>query len=425
VTHVLIVGGGGREHAIAWKLAQSPRVSRISVAPGNAGTGEIAHNVDIDATDVVSLLAFAEEERVDLTVVGPEEPLAGGLVDQFEAAGLRIFGPCRAAAMIETSKSYGKRLMLDYGVPTPSYEIFEHLDPALDYVMNHRVTNYVIKADGLARGKGVFLPRGETDAEGILRALLERDALGPAGRRVIIERKLIGPEVSVTAFTDGETVAMMPPIGDHKRLYDNDLGPNTGGMGSIAPTPELTSELAEQVLHEIMERVLTGLRVESCGFKGVLCAGVALTDEGPSALELNVRLGDPGAQAVLPLLETDLLDIFEACVDGTLGDAQVRWRDEAAVSVALATSGYPERRDPGLPIIQTATMPDGVIVFHGGTRYAADGTLVTTGGRVLTVTGVGPDLATAVTLAYDAARRAHFDGVHFRADIGARALRQR
>ena len=425
MTHVLVIGGSGRAHAIAWKLSHSPRVDRISVAPGNAGTDgiPIAQNIDIDATDIVSLLDFAESEDADLTVVGPEEPLAGGLVDQFEAAGLRIFGPRRDAAMIETSKSFAKQLMIDYGVPTAPYELFTDLDPALDHLMSTPVDSVVIKADGLARGKGVFLPVGESDAEGILRSLLERDALGHAGRRVIIERKLIGTEVSVMAFTDGESIVMMPAVSDHKRLYDNDVGPNTGGMGTYAPAPALTPDLAEQVRTRIIQPALAGLQDQSgCCFRGVLNVGVVLTQDGPMALELNARFGDPAAQAVLPLLETDFLDVIEACVDGGLDQLDVRWRDLSAVTVVLVTAGYPERNDPGIPIIMAPNLPEGVIIFHAGTRVVEDSTLVTTGGRVLDLTGIGPDLATAITLAYDAGRRVHFDGIHYRTDIGARAL---
>jgi phosphoribosylamine--glycine ligase len=427
MTHVLVVGGGGREHAIAWKLAQSARVTRLSVAPGNAGTADIpiAQNIDIDATDIVSLLDFAEQENANLTVIGPENPLAMGMVDQFEAAGLQAFGPRRRAAMIETSKHYAKELMIRHHVPTAPYELFDDLERALDYMMSQRVTDLVIKADGLARGMGVFLPRGETDAEGIRRALLERDALGSAGRRVIIEKKLVGTEISVKMFTDGESYAMMPAVSDHKRLYDNDIGPNTGGMGAYAPTPVLTPAMAERIRAEIIGPTLDGVREIAGRFRGVLYIGVVLSPEGPVALELNVRFGDPGAQTVLPLLETDLLDVIEACVQGRLGQLDVRWREDCAVTVVLATDGYPEHSDPGIPIILAPHTPEGVHVFHAGTRYAEDGTLVTTGGRVLNVTGTGPDLDTAITLAYDTVHHVHFDGIHYRSDIGAWALWQR
>ncbi len=416
--HVLVVGGGGREHALAWKLAQSPRVGRISIAPGNAGTAQIAHNVDIDATDIVSLIEFAETERVDLTVVGPEEPLARGLVDQFEAAGLRIFGPRRQAASIETSKSFAKRLMIEHGVPTPHYEVVTNLDDAREFLLTHPVDSIVIKADGLARGKGVFLPQGEADAEGILRSLLERDALGEAGRRVILEERLQGDELSLMAFTDGHTLALMPPVRDYKRLRDQGMGPNTGGMGAYAPAPAVSREMALQISREIIEPVLDGLQTDGCCFAGVVYVGVVLTRDGPKALELNARFGDPGAQAVLPLLETDLLDVIDACIDGMLASLDVRWSNNAAVSIVLATADYPERSDPGLPVTVTCDVPDDVLVFHAGTRRLDGGSVVTTGGRVLDVTAVGPDLTAAAHRAYRGVKCIKFEGMQYRRDIG-------
>jgi phosphoribosylamine--glycine ligase len=425
MTHVLIVGAGGREHVLAWKLAQSPRVSRISVAPGNGGTASLAHNVPIDATDVVSLLDFAETEGVDLTVVGPEEPLVGGLVDQFEAVGLRIFGPHHQAALIGESKSYAKQLMIQHGIPTAPYELFTDLDQAVDYLYTHPVEDLVIKADGMARGKGVFFPKGESDAEGILRSLLHRDALGHAGRKVIIEQRLIGEELSIMAFADSRTIAMMPAVRNHKRLYNRDSGPGTSGMGSYAPAPALTPDLIEQVRTQIVEPVLSGLQEERCCFRGVLYVGVVLTEDGPMALELNVRADDPGVHVVLPLLETDLLDVIEACVDDRLDQLDVRWRPGAAAAIVLATASYPERNDPGLPVSLPDSLPDGVFLFHAGTRLAEDGTLVTSGGRVIGVTGVGPDLPAAILRAYQAVPLVHFDGVHYRTDIGARVLRSR
>ena len=422
MTHVLVVGGGGREHAIAWKLARSPRVNRITVAPGNAGTATLAphvQNVPIDATDVVSLLDFAESEAIDLTVVGPEEPLAGGLVDQFAAAGLRIFGPHRQAALIETSKIYAKQVMNARGVPTAPHQRFHSLDDAMDYVTTQPADQLVIKADGLARGKGVFLPLGQSDAEGILRSLLERDALGAAGRQVIIEHRVAGEEVSVMAFTDGNSIAVMPPVRDHKRLHNRDEGPNTGGMGSAAPAPLVDGATLARIRAEIIEPSLAGLQQAGCCFRGVLSVGVALTGEGPLALDLNARFGDPAAQTVLPLLDTDLLDVLNACVDGTLDRVALRWRDGAAVTVVLATAGYPDHSDPGLPVEQAAPLPDGALVFHAGTRIARDGALITTGGRVVGVTGTGPDLAAARDQAYAAARCFDFEGKHYRTDIGA------
>ncbi|GAB4411711.1 MAG: phosphoribosylamine--glycine ligase [Anaerolineae bacterium] len=420
MSHVLVVGNGARAHALAWKLTQSPHVSRLSVAPGNGGTAALAgaRNVPVDATDVVSLLDFAQTEAVDLTVVGPEEPLAGGLVDQFEAVGLRIFGPRRAASLIEASKSHAKMLMARCGVPTPPYEVFTDLDAALDYVMSQPVYDLVIKADGLARGKGVFLPRGEADAEGILRALLERDALGPAGRRVIIEQRLSGAEVSVHAFTDGETIVPMPPLCDYKRLLDGDQGPNTGGMGAVAPTAALTPALLGQVHERILRPILAELRADGLRFKGVLYVDVMLVDGQPVALALNARLGDPAAQTLLPLLQTDLFEVLEACVDERLSALPVSWSAGAAVTVVLTTAGYPYRRDPGLPI-HLGPLPAGVLVFHSGTRRTEENQLVTTGGRVLAITGVAQDVPTATERAYQGVSQASFPGMHFRRDIGS------
>ncbi len=422
MTHVLIVGGGGREHALAWKLAQSPRITRLSVAPGNAGMASLprTRNVDIDATDVVSLLDYAESADVDLTVIGPEEPLAHGLADQFEAVGLRVFGPLRRAALIETSKSHAKALMRRWGVPTAPYEVFTALDAAMEYVMTHPVRELVIKADGLARGKGVFLPQGEADAEGILRALLERNALGAAGHKVLIERRLRGPEVSVMAFCDGLHLAPIPAACDYKRLYDGGEGPNTGGMGGYAPALPMTQQQA--IIETILAPVVAGLAEAGTLFRGVLYAGVMLTDDGPLALELNVRFGDPGAQVVLPLLETDLLDVIEACIEGTLGALEVRWRRGTAVAVELVTAGYPARNDPDLPIGVDVPHSDKVLIFHAGTRRRADGALVTQGGRVLTLTALGPDLRTAIKRAYGAVEHIRFAGMHYRTDIGARGL---
>ncbi len=420
MSHVLVVGSGARAHALAWKLAQSPHVSRLSVAPGNGGTASLPGtcNIPIDATDVVSLLDFAQTEAIDLTVVGPEESLANGLVDQFEAVGLRIFGPRRAAAMIEASKSHAKTLMARCGVPTPPYEVFTDLDAALDYVTSQPIYDLVIKADGLAQGKGVFLPRGEADAEGILRALLERDALGAAGRRVIIERRLSGTEVSVHAFTDGEAVALMPPLCDYKRLLDGDQGPNTGGMGAVAPTAALTPPLLQQVHERIVRPVLAELLADGLRFKGVLYVDVMIVDGQPLALALNARLGDPAAQTLLPLLQTDLFEVLQACVDERLSDLQVRWDASAAATVVLATAGYPYRHDPGLPI-QLGAMPDDVLVFHSGTRYTDETTLVTAGGRVLTITGLADDVPTAAARAYQGVAQVSFPGMHFRRDIGS------
>jgi phosphoribosylamine--glycine ligase len=422
MTHILVVGKGGRAHALAWKLALSPRVDRVTVAPGNGGTGSFAENVDIDATDVVSLLDYAESQQVDLTVIGPEEPLANGIVDQFEAAGLPIFGPRREAALIETSKSFAKQLMAEYAVPTAPYEVFDDLDGALDYLASHSFQDMVIKADGITRGTGMFVPRGESDAEGILRSLLERDALGRAGRRVVIEQRLLGEEYTLMAFTDGHSLAMMPPVREHRRLHDQEIGPGTAAMGCFAPAPVMTPHLLRLIRDRILLPVLEGLQAERCCFRGIINAGVVLTRNGPMVRDLNTRLGDPAAQTVLPLLATDLLDVIDACINGTLGHLNLRWHTGATATVSLVTNGYPEHDDPGLPIIQAPVLPPSVIMFHSGTRIAADGALVTDGGRVLDITGIGPDLPGAITSAYDAVRRVHFDGMYYRSDVGTGAF---
>ncbi len=422
--HVLVIGGGARAHAITWKLAQSPRIDQISVAPGNGGTAALAphvQNVDIDATDTVSLLDYAMQEHMDLIIVGPEEILVNGLVDQFEAVGLRVFGPHRRAAMIEASKSYAKYLLVQSHVPTAPYEVFADVDEALDYLSGQDIEDMIIKADGLTRGKGIFAPRGSADAEGILRALIERDALDGAGRRVVIEQRLEGEELSVTAFTDGTVLAMMPPVREYRRLHNNEKGPSTVGMGAYAPVDRLSPDMIARLENEIFKPVLAGLQAEHCCFKGALYIGVTWTALGPIALEINSRMGDPAAQVVLPLLQTDLLDVIEACVDGTLDQIDLRWSDQAAVTLTLTTNSYPERDDVGLPVHLEPEVPPGVLLFHGGTRTGDDGTLLTSGGRVMNITGVAPTLALAAQSAYAGVSRVHFDGMHYRTDIGLAA----
>ncbi|HEX3051755.1 MAG TPA: phosphoribosylamine--glycine ligase [Aggregatilineaceae bacterium] len=418
--HVLVIGGGARAHAIAWKLTQSPRIDQISVAPGNGGTAVLAphvQNVDIDATDTVSLLDYAMQEHMDLIIVGPEESLVNGLVDQFEAVGLRVFGPHRRAAMIEASKSYAKYLMVQNHVPTAPYEVFADVDEALDFLSGQDIEDMIIKADGLTRGKGIFAPRGSSDAEGILRALIERDALDGAGRRVVIEQRLTGEELSATAFTDGNVLAMMPPVREYRRLHNYEKGPSTIGMGAYAPVHMLDPDMIARLENEIFKPVLAGLQAEHCCFKGVLYISVTWTALGPIALEINSRMGDPAAQVVLPLLQTDLLDVVEACVDGNLDQIDLRWSDHAAVTLTLTTNSYPERDDVGIPVHLEPEVPPGVLLFHGGTRTGDDGTLITTSGRVMNVTGVAPTLPLAAQHAYEGVSRVHFEGKHYRTDI--------
>ena len=452
--HVLVIGGGGREHALAWKLARSPRVARVFVAPGNGGTdthvgadlsvrpsvlscathsenvqagrahrstAEIRNTPDVDAQD--ALIAFARREEVGLIVVGPEAALADGVVDACTAAGLRCFGPTQAAARLETSKRFAKDFMARHGIPSARYAAFTDYDEALAYL---RAASFevVVKASGLAAGKGVIVPASGHEAEVALRQIMVERAFGAAGDEVVIEERLYGQEVSVLAFSDGRTVALMPAAQDHKAAYDGDLGPNTGGMGAYAPAPLLSPALAQEVRGSVLQAAVDGLREEGITYVGVLYAGLMLTDAGPRVLEFNCRFGDPETQAILPLLESDLVLVLEACLDGTLNRAALRWRSASAATVVAASEGYPGSYARGREITgvaQAAALP-GVSVFQAGTRRADDGRLLTDGGRVLAVTGVGRDLPEAIGRAYDGMGCIHFDGMHFRHDIGAKAL---
>ena len=433
---VLIVGSGGREHALAWKAAQSPAVTELWVAPGNAGTAALGRpggNVPIAAEDIAGLLAFARREQIELTIVGPEAPLAAGLVDAFAAAGLAAFGPSRAAAQLEASKAFAKAFMARHGIPTARHAVFSSLQPALDYV---RQAPYplVIKASGLAGGKGVLLPADADEAEIVLRKMMQERVFGAAGDAVVIEERLSGPEVSVMAFCDGRNVALLPPAQDHKRAQDGDRGPNTGGMGAFAPSPLADARLLARVRREIIEPAVAGMHAEGVSYVGVLYAGLMLTADGPKVLEFNCRLGDPETQAVLPLLESDLIEICQACLAGRLhppaprlqGEREVgpllRWRQGAVVSVVLASAGYPGSYAKGRPIsgLDEAAALSGVLVFHAGTARLGE-SVVTAGGRVLNVTAVDEDVPAAARRAYAAIERIHFDGMYYRRDIGVGA----
>ena len=423
---ILIVGRGGREHAIAWKLAQSPQVERVFVAPGNGGTalarGKIA-NVALQETDFSGLIDFARQNSIDLTIVGPEAPLADGIVDAFQAAGLRCFGPSKAAAQIEGSKAFAKAFMTRHGIPTARYATFSEVGAAQAHL--HRVDYpVVIKASGLAAGKGVILPASVEEAEAALRQIMVEREFGAAGDEVVIEERLEGPEASVLAFCDGRTLAVMPAAQDHKRIFDGDLGPNTGGMGAYAPAPVMTPELLDEVRRTVLQPTVDGLRAEGTPFIGVLYAGIMLTAAGPKTLEFNCRFGDPETQAILPLLDGDLAEVFEACLDGTLDRIDLFWRTGAAATVVAASESYPGTYPKGRGIsgaTAAAGIPD-VAVFHAGTMLTADGRLLTDGGRVLAVTCVGDSLNHAIDGAYAALSRIHFDGMHYRRDIAARAL---
>ena len=416
---VLVIGSGGREHTLAWCLAQSPRVERVYVAPGNGGTAAEMINVPIKDSDVDALVAFAIEHEIGLTMVGPEVPLAAGLVDQFQAAGLRAFGPGKDAARLEGSKVFAKEFMARHDIPTAPFAVFSDVQAAREHL---RQVDYqvVIKASGLAAGKGVLLPEDREQAEAALDQVMVQRAFGDAGHEVIIEQRLFGREASVLAFCDGHELAVMPVAQDHKRVYEGDRGPNTGGMGAFAPSPFLTTDLLQQVTNNVLRRTMEALAAEGLPYVGVLYAGLMLTPGGPRVLEFNCRFGDPETQVLLPLLDSDLLDVLEACVEGRLAETQVRWKDSAAATVVAAAPGYPGSYPRGLPIsgLQRAGAKDDVVVFHAGTRLEEGGGVVTSGGRVLAVTGLGPDLEAALERAYAGINEIRFEGLHFRGDIG-------
>ena len=415
--NVLLVGGGGREHAIAWKLRQSPRVTDLFVAPGNAGTAGIAVNLRVKASDLDGIVRAARLHRIDLVVVGPEDPLALGLVDRLKAEGIAAFGPSQAAAELEASKAFSKELCRRYDIPHARGASFTSRADARDYLERWDGVP-VVKASGLALGKGAFLPDTKDEALQIIDQLMGDGLLGDAGRTVVIEERLSGREVSVFAFTDGRTVVPMLSACDYKRAFDGNEGPNTGGMGSYCPPPWYDAALAETVRTAIMEPTVRAMAAEGRPYRGVLYGGLMVTDDGPKALEYNCRFGDPETQVVLPLLKSDLAEILWAEANDRLHEASVEWSDGACVGVVMASGGYPDQYQTGYPIVGLGAVEDAV-VFHGGTRLAEDGSVVTSGGRVLTVAAVGANLNEARMKAYRNVQRIHFTGCHYRKDIAA------
>ncbi len=421
---VLIVGGGGREHAIAWKLSQSQKVDKIYCTPGNAGIAEIAECIEVAADDFEALLDFVKYEWIDLTIVGPEDPLSKGIVDVFEKEGRRILGPTKAAAQLESSKVFAKEFMKRHRIPTAEYKVFSSYIHAEDYVRMVGAP-IVIKADGLAAGKGVVVASTVDEAGDALRLIMKDRAFGDAGDRVVVEKCLPGEEASFMVFTDGETIVPMVSSQDHKRVFDGDKGPNTGGMGAYSPAPIITKELEAEVIEKIMRPTIDGMKAEGIKFKGILYAGLMIEDNKPSVLEFNCRLGDPETQPVLSRLDTDLLDICLALTDGKLSEIDVKWKPEAAVCVVLASKGYPGSYTKGEKIegLDKAKKIENAVVFHAGTTFK-DSSIVTNGGRVLGVTAIGADIAAAKAKAYEATNQINFNGMHFRKDIADRALKR-
>lgn len=420
--NILVIGSGGREHALAWKLAQSPRASRVFVAPGNGGTdSDQIENVPIDALDVPNLVEFAQTAHIDLTVVGPEAPLVAGIVDAFQAAGQRVFGPTQAAAQLEGSKAFARRFMAEEGIPTAVGAIFADYQAALLYLRGQKIP-VVVKASGLAAGKGVFVCTTIAEAEDALKQIMVERVFGVAGDEAIIEDCLVGEEASLLAFSDGTTVVPMLPARDYKRALDGDRGPNTGGMGGYAPSPHLTPDLIAEVQQRVLQPAVDGMRRRGAPYVGVLYAGLMLTEAGPRVLEFNCRFGDPETQVLLPLLDTDLVEVFLACIEGRLDKTTIRWKNECAVTVVMASGGYPGAYQKGQTIdgVDAVNTLPGTVVFHAGTRRDG-GQLLTAGGRVLAVTATAPTQVEARQKAYQGVDGIYFEGMHYRTDIAVSA----
>lgn len=416
---ILMIGSGGREHALIKKLLESPKVEKIYCAPGNGGIACDAENVNISAMDIEGVVNFSKENKIDLVFVAPDDPLAAGMVDALEAEGIRAFGPKKAAAEIEASKVFSKNLMKKYGIPTADYQVFDNSKDAVDYVVNNNMAPVVVKADGLALGKGVLICQTVEDAKAAIHSIMDDKKFGESGSRVVIEEFLTGPEVSVLSFTDGKCVKPMVSSKDHKRALDGDKGLNTGGMGTISPNPYYTDEVAEICRKTIFEPTIEAMNKEGRTFKGCLYFGLMITPKGPKVIEYNARFGDPETQVVLPRLETDLVDICEAVIDGTLGELDIKWKEGAAACVVMASGGYPESYKKGIEMsgLDEKGQAEGAIVYHAGTKLE-NGKFYTNGGRVLGVTAVDDTLEGALKKAYDAVEKINFEGAHYRKDIG-------
>lgn len=415
---ILVVGGGGREHALVWKILKSPLVKKVFCAPGNGGISKVAECIPIKATDIEGVVSFSLNNKIDMAVVAPDDPLAAGMVDALEDSGIRAFGPRKNAAVIESSKVFSKELMKKYGIPTARYEVFDNSDHAIEYL---RYQDYpiVIKADGLALGKGVVIVNGFDQAKEAINNIMVERVFGSAGNRVVIEEFLVGQEVSILSFTDGKTIVPMVSSQDHKRALDNDEGLNTGGMGAFSPSRIYTPEIARLCMKKIFRPTVDAMNSEGCKFKGVLYFGLIITEDGPKLLEYNARFGDPETQVVLPRLQNDIIEIFNAVIDERLDEIDVKWDDNAAVCIVAVSGGYPLKYNTGFEIkgIENAEKVPGIIVFHAGTRYNG-GKYYTAGGRVLGVTAVSDTLEDAIIKAYEGVNKINFTDIHYRKDIG-------
>ncbi len=420
---ILVVGSGGREHALVWKIAQSKLVDKIFCAPGNAGISQLAECIDIKADDIFGLLEFARKEKIDLTVVGPEVALSLGIVDEFEKAGLKIFGPNKKAANLEASKIFSKELMAKYKVSTANFKIFDSADEAKKYIEKIGAP-CVVKADGLAAGKGVVVAKNVDEAKNAVTSMMQEKVFGDAGKKIIIEECLIGQEASILVITDSREVVALASAQDHKRVFDNDRGPNTGGMGAYSPAPIVTADILKEIMQKIVYRTIDGLVKEGVDYRGVLYAGVMLTKDGPKTLEFNARFGDPETEAILPRLKSDLVEVMLATIEGKLSRVRtLEWDSRACVCVICASSGYPGNyaKDKEINGLDQAAKLEDVVVFHAGTKKAGN-KILTSGGRVLGVTGLGATIKEAIDKTYAAVNKINFEGMHFRRDIGNRAL---
>lgn len=419
---VLVVGSGGREHALVWKIYQSERVEKIYVAPGNDGMLELAERVAIASDDIKALADWAEENKIDLTVVGPEKPLVEGIVDEFEARGLKIFGPNKKAARVEGSKVYAKEILNKYKIPTAEYEVFTDPDEALEYIQQAKYP-LVIKAEGLAAGKGVVIATNREKAEAAIAKIMEERIFGDAGNRIVVEDFLEGEEVSILVFTDGKHILPLSPAQDHKAVFDGDEGPNTGGMGAYSPVPSVTKEVEKEICEKILKPAIKAFQSEGINYKGILYTNLILTGMGPKVLDFNARLGDPESQVILPRLKDDLVDLMEMVVEDRLEEIELEWDERAAICVVLTSGGYPIAYKTGFKIegLEGLARHDNVLIFHAGTRKEGDG-FVTAGGRVLGITVLGDGMIDAINQVYECVNEVYFEDMHYRTDIGYRVL---